>query len=264
MAMAEPKKSKQKASFDDLMDISSTLSFFMKNEKNINKRIDNGASESDFLKAYEFFCELNQIPKVRSVVFRAVFRAYCFSEGKKLKDDLDLEDELIKYAMGRFKEFKNKQAQNKKTREKIKAKNNEEIPPGFVPPPQQKQGFFQKIFNAKNEEQNKDDESNKALRTDILQKLNLKQQEFLRKILETNSAKKHDLLSGLNAASPEQHGKLPTWLNELSEFVDSNRLSIEIMPQAIGCALRKSKVFFKDYDSFPPSIQKEIKRYEPS
>ena len=73
--MTDQKKSKQKTSFDDLMDVSSTLSFFVKNEKNINKRIDNGATETDFLNAYEFFCDINKIKKIRPAVFRAVFRA---------------------------------------------------------------------------------------------------------------------------------------------------------------------------------------------
>lgn len=261
--MTEQKKSKQKTSFDDLMDVSSTLSFFVKNEKNINKRIDDGATETDFLNAYEFFCKLNKIQKIRPAVFRAVFRAYCFSEGKKNRVEPDLEDELIKYAIDRFNELKSKQEQNKKTREKIKAQKNE--PAADIPQfNQQKQGFFQKIFNPKAEEQNKEEEQKKDIRSDILQKLNPKQQEFLLKVLETGSAKKHDLLNVLNAIKPEQLNKLPLWLNELSEFVNLKRLTIEVMPHAIGCALRQSKVFFKDYDAFPPAIQKEIKRYEPS
>ncbi len=106
--MTDQKKSKQKTSFDDLMDVSSTLSFFVKNERNINKRIDNGATETDFLNAYEFFCDINKIKKIRPAVFRAVFRAYCLSEGKKNRVEPDLEDELIKYAITRFKELKSK------------------------------------------------------------------------------------------------------------------------------------------------------------
>lgn len=261
--MTELKKSKQKTSFDDLMDISSTLSFFVKNEKNINKRIDDGATETDFLNAYAFFCDINKIKKIRPAVFRAVFRAYCFSEGKKNRVEPDLKDKLIKYSIDRFNELKSKKEQNKKTREKIKTKKNENISdiPKFNQ--QQKQGFFQKIFNQKTDEQDQE-EQKKDIRSDILQKLNPKQQEFLLKVLETGSAKKHDLLNVLNAIKPEQLNKLPLWLNELSEFVNLKRLTIEVMPHAIGCALRQSKVFFKDYDAFPPAIQKEIKRYEPS
>lgn len=261
--MNTDKMSKQKASFEDLMDVSSTLNFFIKNEKNINKRIDNGATETDFLNAYEFFCKVNKIQKIRPAIFRAVFRAYCHSEGKKSKIEANMEDELIKYALERFKELKTKQEQNKKTREKIKEQKNRIISdiPQFN---QQKQGFFQKIFNQKIDEQNKEGEQKKDIRIEILQKLNQKQQEFLSEILKTGSAKKHDLLNVLNSIKPDQLNKLPIWLNELEEFVNLKRLSIEVMPHAIGCALRQSKVFFKDYDVFPPSIQKEIKRYEPS
>lgn len=65
------------------MDVSSTLSFFVKNEKNINKRIDNGATETDFLNAYEFFCDINKIKKFAPQFSAQFSELIVYQKGKK-------------------------------------------------------------------------------------------------------------------------------------------------------------------------------------